>query len=453
MSIGTCRLDELADVKLGVKTFLNPFFYVDQDRIARHGIEPGFLEPVFRTGDSKRDRFIQSSGSCELRIFKCSTTVDQLVGTGAAAYIRWAAKQRHKSSKGGPGGYWKDTPAVNPEDRIWYQNQAMPPAARIVLLKAFDEYFSPFILDKPVRVDQRFNQVTAKPGVEEDLLIAVFCSLWFVMLCETFGATSMGQGALEVRTKTLRALSVPDVRNLDAAQKRAWLAASEALLARPRLTAAKATKSPEQHALDSCLLEALSLDPQRLDELYADTLRMGNIRHLLAAGRGTMRRERFATDLEQVAKDVAAQLAPLVAGRRFPQDFLPGGEPTETIHLGNVPLHVHAELMLGQRHVAVTAGAHTIYENDVPEATGELIVRAIQAGQRVISVPRSEVASDAALTDLKTLLAQLDFRLNQLGSTAGAQAQGPLREQAELHLNLPVGILLQEIPAVYDGDH
>lgn len=200
MSIGTCRLDELADIKLGVKTFLNPFFYVEKDRIKTHGIEPRFLEPVFRTSDAKRDRFIQESSDCELRIFKCDTAVDKLKGTGAAAYINWGAKQRHKPKHDEPGGYWKDTPAVDPDDRIWYQNQAMPPAARIVLLKAFDEYFSPLILDKPVRVDQRFNQVNAKPGVNEDVLIGLLCSMWFVMLCETFGATSMGQGALEVRT-------------------------------------------------------------------------------------------------------------------------------------------------------------------------------------------------------------------------------------------------------------
>jgi hypothetical protein len=452
-SIGTCRLDDLADIKLGVKTFLNQFFYVDRERVAAHGIEARFLEPVFRPRDAKRDRFLQRSADCEMRIFECDTTVDKLMGTGAAAYIKWASKQRYKAKRDEPGGYWKDTPAVKPKKRVWYQNQAMPPPARIVVLKLIDDSFAPLILDKPVRVDQSFNQVNAKPGVDEDLLVGLLCSMWFVMLLETFGRVAMGQGALQVPTETLRGLPVPDIRNLTGLAKMRWLADTKKLLAGPRMTATRSSKSKEQRALDACVLTSLGLDSGRLEELYADTLRMGEVRRLLAAGRGTMRRERFAVDLDQVAKDVAAQLKPLLAGRRFPRDFVPAGEPTEAVHLGNAPLRVRSELMLGQRHVLIAAGDHIIYEHDVAEATGDLIVRAVQCGQRVIDVPVNETASQAALSSLHSLVAQLDFRLNELGATAGVQVQAPLRERAEAHLNLPVGLLFNELGAVYDGEH
>ena len=219
------------------------------------------------------------------------------------------------------------------------------------------------------------------------------------------------------------------------------------------MTAAKSAKNKEQRALDRCVLSALGLDPTRLDGLYTDTLRMGEVRHLLAAGRGTMRRERYAMDLDQVAKDVAAQLRPLIGGRRFPQSYVAASEPAQTIQLGNAPVRVRSELMLGQRHVKVTAADHVIYEDHVPEAEGDLILRAIQAGQRTIEVPLSEAASQAALDSLQALLSQIEFKLNQLGSTAGVQSQGPLREQAEQHLNLPVGLLLQDLDAVYDGEH
>ena len=272
-----------------------------------------------------RDRFIQDSAKTKLNLFLCSTTLDKLVGTGAAAYIRWAGDQHHALASGRSGGLWRDTPAATPGHHIWYQSQAMPGPARIVLLKAFDEYFAPFILDAPIRVDQRFNQVNAKPGVDEDILIGLFCSMWFVMSCETFGATSMGQGALEVRTDVLRDLPVPDIRNLDQHMKRDWLITTRAVVQGSRLAASKAPSDPNQQALDATVLRALDLDPRRLAELYEDTLRMGSVRHLLSDGRGAMRRERFASDVEDVATDIAGQLRPLVQGRRFPQDFLPAG--------------------------------------------------------------------------------------------------------------------------------
>jgi hypothetical protein len=58
----------------------------------------------------------------------------------------------------------------------------MPGPARIVLLKAFDDYFAPLILDKAIRVDQRYNQVNAKPSVDEDILIGMLCSMWLATL-------------------------------------------------------------------------------------------------------------------------------------------------------------------------------------------------------------------------------------------------------------------------------
>ncbi|MEO8289367.1 MAG: hypothetical protein ABI649_00030 [Gaiellaceae bacterium] len=452
MTTGLTRLDELADVRLGVKTFLNPFFYVDEERVNTFQIEPQFLESVFRTSDAKRDRFLQSVSSTHLRIFLCDQAVENFVGTGAAAYIKWGAKQRHKTSGGEVGGYWKDTPAVKPKERLWYQNQAMPPPARIALLKAFDEYFAPFILDEPVRVDQRFNQVNARPGVGEELLIGLLCSMWFVMLCETFGATSMGQGALEVRTEVLRGLQVPDIRKLDPTLAAEWRTATAALLEGERLPASKGQKNDKQRALDSCVLRAVGLGDERLTELYDDTLRMGSIRHLLAAGRGEIKRERFVTNLGEVATDIAAQLRPALGGRRFPADFLPSGAKTRTVQFGNAPLSVRSEQLMGQRRLTVMASENVVYEDDLPAATGELIIRALELRQRSIRVPEDEGAAEAALVALELLTRQLDTKLRDLVSTAGAPHQAALREQAEAELNFPVSTLSQPIAAVYEAE-
>lgn len=38
---------------------------------------------------------------------------------------------------------------------------------------------------------------------------------------------------------------------------------------------------------------------------------MTTVRRLLASGRGAIRREKFAADVDQVADDIAAQLKPL----------------------------------------------------------------------------------------------------------------------------------------------
>ncbi len=452
MSIGVCTFGDIAKVDLGVKTFLNGFFYLDAATITKFGIEKSSYEPVFRVKDSDKVSFQQKASSCEQQLFLCDQDVKKFVGTGAAAYINWGVKQEHKSKGDAPPVKWKDTPALTAVKKPWYQNRFLPPPTRIVLLKAFDDAFSPLVLDKPVRVDQRFNQVNPQPGVSEEVLIGLLCSTWFVMLCETYGATAMGQGALEVRTRVLRGLPVPDIRQLDVPTAAAWTKATKTLLKGVRIPAQQLSKSKPQRALDTIVLEALGHDPKRLDELYDDTVRMGEVRRRLSTGRGAIKRERFTGDLTQVADDVAAQLKVLLGGRRFPADFTPGGADTNTILLGGGPLKVHSELLLGQRHVVVATKGTTIYDAQLPSYQGDLVVRAIQLGQRTIPVPSDDGIADAAVADLTQLCNQLEAKFNELAADISSTHRTSLREQAEAKLNFPYTRAMQPVPPVYDDE-
>lgn len=279
--------------------------------------------------------------------------------------------------------------------------------------------------------------------------------MWFVMLCETYGATSLGQGALEIRTEVLRSLPVPNIRQLEDTATAKFVAATRELLAQPRLTADRASKVTSQRQLDALLLEALGLDPARLDELYVDTLSMGRVRRTLAAGRGTIKRERFEADVSHVAHDIVAHLSALLQGRRFPYDFLGAGVGTQQLQLGTAPLRLHAELLMGHRHLTIVATSpqHVIYEADVPAAIGEYIIRAVQLGQRDFPVPVDDESADEALVGLQQVMRQLDYKLEELMATAGSSHQAPLRQQAEEELNLPLSLLLASVPAVYDSEH
>jgi hypothetical protein len=452
MSIELCRLDELAEIKLGVKTFINQFFYVDEERVRRFKIEERFLEPVFRVADTQRDRFSQRVDRTAYKIFLCDTTVDQLVGSGAADYIKWAASQRYEVKGGRVGGLWKDTPAAMPERRVWYQNQAMPPPARIAVLKLIDETFAPLVLDQAVRVDQSFNQVNAKPGVEEELVIAILCSAWLVMALETFGRTAMGQGALQVPTETLRGLMVPDVRTLNSDEVVAWKRALEKLLSGKRLPASQLGSTEPQRELDALVLESLGFAEGRLDELYGSIVAMGKVRRSLASGRSTIKRERFETDVEGVARDIASQLKPLLQGRRFPQDFLPSGASTATVQLGTEPLVVRCELMMGERHVVIASAGTEVFESRLPGPVGEALVRALELHQRSLELPEAEAAAESALVDLYQLTKQLDARVVELAAHASPAQQAAIRNQVEETLNFPISRLLEPLPGLYEAE-
>lgn len=455
MSIGICRFDELARIQLGGQTFLNDFFYVDAQQVARFGIEDAYLEPVFLNSDTRKskDHFTQTSGRIAQKLFTCRQDISELVGTGAAAYVQWGARQSHKPVDGRAPIPWKDTPRLQKDGHPWYYSRFNAPPARIVVLKAVDEYFAPFVFDRPIRVDQRFNQINPKPGVDEDILVGLLCSTWFVMLCETFGATSMGQGALEIRTDTLKSMPVPDIRQLEPSLTQDWKLAAHNLTSGERLTAVRACATPRQKALDSVVLRSLDLPTERLTELHDDTLRMGNVRKTLAAGRGTMKRERFESDVAHVAQDIASHLGLLLGGRRFPQDYLPASHKGESVQLGTAPMRVHSELMMGTRQTLVTTmDGQIVFAGSLPAASGEYFIRAVEANQRSFCLPTDEPAAEAALDELRQLATRLDQKLQELIATVGVTHRSALRAQAEKELNFPIADLLAEVPAVYDRE-
>lgn len=452
MTVGAVALRELADVHLGVKTFLNPFFYVDDARISQFGIETRFLEPVFRANDAKKDRVLQNVGRTKSQIFRCSTTLDKLTGTGAAKYIRWAESQRHPGRRGQPGVLWKETPAVRPAERVWYQNQAMPPPARIVVLKLLNDQLAPYILSKKIRVDQSYNQVAAKPNVDEDLLVAALCSGWFAMAMETLGRTSMGQGGLQVPTEDLRQLPVPDVRALSKNEATSWKSAASALLRKRRLTTAELRTSKEQSALDLVVMKSLGVRGSRLHELYDGIEHLADTRRHLATARGSIQRERYVTDLDAVAKDIATQLRASVRDR-FPKDFVLPGAATTPVQLGDLPIELSSELMLGQRRVIVLAAGTVVWDSALPQHVGEVFIRAVQLGQRDFDLPTEDDTADGALKKLETLVKELEAQVTRLTSAASPAAQSELRRRVEIELSFPLTLLESPLAAVFISEH
>jgi hypothetical protein len=435
----------VADIMLGVKTLLNPFFYLDEETIEKFGIEKRFLEPVFRQDDAQLAKYVQKASSCKLKVFKCTTHVSGLSGTGAAAYIQWGTKQ--KTSAGIP---WPETAASKSHaPNPWYFTITLPPPTRIIVGKLINDTFAPMLLDKPVLVDQSYQLIKAKEDTNEDVVIAFLCSTWFAALLETFGRTAMGEGALQVPTETLRGLPIPDLRELSDKQSENLAAKSAAVLKQPRLPIAKAIATPEQQELDAALLEILGYKSSRATELYADVLRMRKVRRVLATGRSSIKRERFEADLDAVAKDFAAQLEPVIGGKRFPRDFLPAGAKTVVVQLGSAPIDVESSSFLGIRDTKVLAGGKVIYEAELPASVGEVLLRAIQAGQRDIELPKSDGDAASALDDLETLLSQLRMKLGELNATAGAKSQASLRSLTEGYLNFPVDDLGEPLPAVF----
>ncbi|GIV57079.1 MAG: hypothetical protein KatS3mg040_1847 [Candidatus Kapaibacterium sp.] len=86
------RLGDIAEVRFGIKTGANEFFYLDEEKIRQWGIEPEFLKPVIKSPRECRSIVIKPE-DLKYKIFMCHKDKRELQGTAALEYIKWGESQ------------------------------------------------------------------------------------------------------------------------------------------------------------------------------------------------------------------------------------------------------------------------------------------------------------------------------------------------------------------------
>lgn len=86
------RLGDIAEVRFGIKTGANEFFYLDKEKIEEWGIEPEFLKPVIKSPRECK-RILVDPKDLKMKIFMCHKDKKELKGTAALEYIKWGEKQ------------------------------------------------------------------------------------------------------------------------------------------------------------------------------------------------------------------------------------------------------------------------------------------------------------------------------------------------------------------------
>ena len=90
LGVGYKRLNQLAEVKFGIKSGANEFFHLDRETVQRWGIERRFLRPLIKT---PRDYYSIRIAGSEVLLFWCQEDRAKLKGTKALDYIEWCEEQ------------------------------------------------------------------------------------------------------------------------------------------------------------------------------------------------------------------------------------------------------------------------------------------------------------------------------------------------------------------------
>jgi hypothetical protein len=188
------RLGEIAEVRFGIKTGANDFFYLEplgpgsQPGLlrVRNGagwegeIEEEFLQPVIKSPRECRS-IVTKLEELKYRIFMCHKSKTELKGTRALKYIEWGEKQKyHLRSTLRSRRRWWDLGQRNPGLYLWPM--------------IHNDRLASFINVHAIQVDHNLFEIT--PRNKDEHIVTLF-SIVAVLVRELFGRSNLGEGALK----------------------------------------------------------------------------------------------------------------------------------------------------------------------------------------------------------------------------------------------------------------
>lgn len=249
-------LDKLLSYDYGLKPGVVDFFYLNEERIEKYGIESHFYRPVINSSRSI-DGYIARSNAF---IFWCHESLKELSGTGARKYIEWGVSQKYNN-----------VTSVKGHRPFWYSLNSEP--ADCILLQFWDKRFwTPRVKDMIFVSNNFYYGKLIKQN--DEVLLAMLNSILFFLQIECYGRTNLGLGVLTTYGPDFATIRMPFPDSLDLLHRQRIVEAYRALCTLEVVSIDKDVKRKERRELDEALLSGLCINPNVLDELYEDLVRM-----------------------------------------------------------------------------------------------------------------------------------------------------------------------------------
>ena len=242
------RLGDVAEVRFGIKTGANDFFYLDADAIRRWGIEDEFLKPVIKSPRECKSILIDPN-QLKFKLFMCGKDKEDLDGTAALKYIAWGESQEYDqrpSCSGRPR--WWDLGEWEYPDMLWSDAYNV----RFGCFENAGDYFG----------DKRFFVMKFKG---ENLVTRAYLNSTIIpLLIETEGITNLGEGVVYTNVYWLKTL--PVLENHEAVDE--VRQCYDRIKTRRILSIFEEIHQPDRRALDSLIFDALNLRPEERNAVY-----------------------------------------------------------------------------------------------------------------------------------------------------------------------------------------
>jgi len=320
-------VSEVANVKTGLYTGLNDFFYPDEARISHWKIEKDYIVPILRS-PKEVEGVLVAAKHLTGKVFLCKKSkleLRRLGHRGALAYIEWGEKQvtrlKQKTAAGIP---WPEVESVKNRKVGWW---AIPVEKKADIFMSYvigDRYAQRFA-KKAFLSDRAFHMLTANPDVDANVLAAILNSAISSLFIEVSARANLGDGAIKFETEDARELLAINPRALTKHDTSAITSAFVKIAARHVERWSYEMKQKDRMVFDQSVLTALGFKSKSvLKDIYSGVDEMINERLSLAEQRKTQAKSRLERDTGIILSEVIGEVLPDGA-RHFPEAFWPQG--------------------------------------------------------------------------------------------------------------------------------
>ncbi|MHA1475494.1 MAG: Eco57I restriction-modification methylase domain-containing protein [Promethearchaeota archaeon] len=212
-------LNQFAEVKTGIYTGLNDFFYIRkiQDGISeKPHPNSQFLFKVIRS-PKKIDKWEINKKDLSHRLFICQKSKEFLKKRDIETlnYILWGEKQTTRlKQKVVTEISWSNVPSVRNRNPGWWSFPDVTPTNVFLRYIYYQNFLQPFS-SIPIFSDRCFHQIYPNKGIHFKKLSLILNFAITQLFIEINGRNTLGQGALKLETMSARILPILNCINLD----------------------------------------------------------------------------------------------------------------------------------------------------------------------------------------------------------------------------------------------
>jgi hypothetical protein len=257
---------KVADVRFGIKTGVDDYFFLSSDDVIKWNIEPEYLIPILKTAKDSKTISV-SIHDLKTSLFYCSKNKAELKGTNALKYIDWGESNNYHKIQSVKGR------------KLWYNVGQKQPADGI-LLRRIGERYVVFEGNGVLENCVLFGITRKTEVIDKDVFLAILNSTITRLIIETLSSQLTGaQTVSDTNVYIIKKIPIVNPLLLNENQKSQIKQLYNQMKLRPILPFREEVNMPDRIESDKILMEAIGLSGKDdLEELYNSMAKIINKR-------------------------------------------------------------------------------------------------------------------------------------------------------------------------------